>query len=250
MYQTEKKWFVLPKRNPQAKLRLFCFPYAGGGASVYRSWADTILDKVELCAVQLPGRESRFTEPLYEHMTPLVTKLAEDIRPYLDKPFAFFGHSLGACIGFELARQLRRNQVATPAHVFISGCSPPQYPVKRPIHNLSQEEFVDELRQLNGTPESVLRNEELMNLVLPILRKDFGIRETYQCHPEPPLNSSLSILGGNADQLVPVDELPKWQTLFQGEYEQHIFSGHHFFLHSENDAVLQCVNQTLLKVNV
>jgi medium-chain acyl-[acyl-carrier-protein] hydrolase len=146
-------WLYRHKPNPKAKLRLFCFSYPGGGAHTYRAWADTFSEDVEICAVQLPGRGSRLQEAPFTRLQPMVEALALVLAPYLDLPFAFFGHSMGALIGFELARWLRSESNRLPLHLSVSGCPAPHLPRNRlPIYDLPEAEFIQQLRRLNGTP--------------------------------------------------------------------------------------------------
>src|SRR5262249_13687929 len=121
-----ERWLACARPRPQADIRLFCFPYAGGGASVFRGWADGLPASVEVCPVQLPGRGTRFREPAFTRLPPLIEALAESLRPHLDRPFAFFGHSLGALVAFELARYLHQHQGREPVRLFVSGCGGPQ----------------------------------------------------------------------------------------------------------------------------
>src|SRR5205823_631917 len=141
-----------------------------------RPWVDALPATIEVCPVQLPGREGRFGEPAFTRMAPLVDALARALPPHLGRPFAFFGHSMGALVGFELARLLRREHGLEPAHLFVSGCAAPQLrDPGRPLHRLPDAEFRQELRRLGGTPPAVLENDELMGLVLPLLRADFAL---------------------------------------------------------------------------
>ncbi|WRH68385.1 MAG: thioesterase domain-containing protein [Planktothrix sp. GU0601_MAG3] len=125
---TANSWVTYPKPNPQAKLRLFCFHYAGGGAVIFRSWADSLPSTVEVCPIELPGRSSRLRETPFTQMEPLIQTLAPAIFPHLNKPFAFFGHSMGGLVSFELAQLLRKEYNQSPLHLFVSGCRAPQIP--------------------------------------------------------------------------------------------------------------------------
>ena len=169
-------WVSWQSPNPQATLRLFCFPYAGGAALTFRAWSDSLPMALEVCPVELPGRGKRIKSAPFTRLQLLVEAIAIAILPYLDKPFAFFGHSMGGLVSFELARLLRKNYGNSPVHLFISGYRAPQVPdPDPPIHALPEPEFLEELRRLNGTPEVVLENTELMQILLPALRADFAV---------------------------------------------------------------------------
>ena len=185
---TATTYVTYPKRNSQARLRLFCFPYAGGNSFIFCSWLNNLPADVELSAIELPGHGTRMAEPLLTRMTELVAAIASDLLPHLDKPFVFFGHSMGAWVSFEVARWLQSNHDLYPMHLFVSGARAPQLPkLRSPLHQLPEAEFVAALRRLQGTPEAVLEHAELMALMLPILRADFAVLETYTYSPQTPL---------------------------------------------------------------
>ncbi len=237
-------WVMRPRPHPRACLRLFCFPYAGGGASVYRGWADALPPQFEVCPIQLPGRESRLAEPPFTRLSSLVEHLAAVLEPYLQLPFAFFGHSMGALIGFELARHLRRDGVCGPEHLFVSGHHAPQLPDPYPpIHHLPEAAFLRGLQRLNGTPEAVLQNSELMQLLLPMLRADLQLSETYCFTPEQPLNCPITAFGGSEDSNLTRRVLTPWQDQTQDTFTLHFFPGDHFFLHTARAALLQVISQ-------
>ena len=206
-------WLVRPEIRPTARLRLFCFTYAGGGASIYRPWTRERPPEVEFCAIQLPGRESRLLEEPFTEMAALVQELGPALDPYLDLPFAFFGHSMGALVAFEMAHEIRRRRGLSPIHLFVSGHAAPQIRRRRaPVHQLSDAAFVEAIRQLNGTPEQVLENAELIALVLPALRADLALCETYTYGNSAPLGCPISAFGGLADSEVRYDDLRAWQA--------------------------------------
>src|SRR5205814_4666171 len=185
---TVDSWIQYYQSKPQACLRLFCFPYAGGGASIFRTWSENLPPEIEACPIQLPGRESRLLEAPFSQLFSLIEPVAQALLPYLDMPCAFFGHSMGALVSFELARYLRRQHGLSPVHLFVSGRRAPQLSdPDPPIHPLPEAEFLEELRSLKGTPEEVLQNTELLQLLLPLLRADFAVCETYAYAPETPL---------------------------------------------------------------
>ena len=157
---------------------------------MFRTWSNALPADVEVCPVQLPGRSERLMERPFTDLSSLIEVLAQALAPLLDKPFAFFGHSLGALIGFELARQLRRQYGVNPVRLFVSAGRPPQVPRRgAPIHNLPRKEFLAALRRLDGTLAEVFEHEELLEIILPLLRADFAVYETYVYSKEAPLNA-------------------------------------------------------------
>jgi medium-chain acyl-[acyl-carrier-protein] hydrolase len=241
-------WITCRKPNPQARLRLFCFPYAGCGVSIFRAWSDGLPADVEVCPLQLPGRGTRLMEPPFTQLSPLVQALAEALFPLLDMPFAFFGHSLGALVSFELARQLRRQYGVgvQPVHLFVSADRAPQIPYRDlPIHSLPEGKFLVELRRLKGTPREVLEDEELMQTMLPVLRADFAVHETYVYLTEPPLNCPISAFGGLQDHKVSRRDLEAWRDQTTGSFSLQMFAGDHFFLNTTQPVLLGVLSQEL-----
>lgn len=233
------KWIVRFRPQLAARLRLFCLPHAGGSATVYRQWATSVAPFVDVCAVEYPGRGTRFREPLFRELRPLVEALADGITPALDLPFAFFGHSLGSLVAFELARTLRRRQRREPAHLFASGRPAPHVKLRRqPLHDLPTPAFMAELRKMNGTPEEVLSNPELMEIYVPILRADFAIEGTYVHAEEAPLDCPISAYGGRADEGVREKHIAAWGRHTRGAFTHRLFDGGHFFLDGNREAVI------------
>ncbi|MGL5074643.1 MAG: thioesterase domain-containing protein, partial [Waterburya sp.] len=237
------KWIIRPQSNPDARCRLFCFPYAGGGTSIFNNWSDNRLpSEIEVCSIQLPGRENRLQEPPLSRLKLLIQTLTPIITPYLDLPFTFFGHSLGAWVGFELARSLRRQNCPLPDHLFVSGSQAPQLPdLKPPIHRLPDEKFIAKIKSFNGTPEAVLQDAQLMARFLPALRADFAILETYFYAEEAPLNCPITAFGGWEDSQVNQKELSAWKQQTEAEFTLKMFSGDHFFLHSAHSDLLEAI---------
>ena len=257
-----RPWLLGPPPDPSAKIRLFCFPYAGAGASVFHGWQEALpltptpLPRgergrgeggVAVCPVQPPGRENRLREPAFTAMAPLVQAAAKALRPYLRPPFALLGHSLGALVAFELARQLRREGAPAPACLFACGCEAPQsqQPTVRPIHALPREVFVTELRRMQGTPEAVLTNSELLDLFLPTLRADFAVLETYRCEPEEPLPCPVVAVGGKDDKHTSREGLAAWAGQTTGPFHLHVVPGGHFFLRTERTRLLHLLGAAL-----
>lgn len=243
------RWIARPLPQPQARLRLFCFPYAGGGASIFRSWPDKLPASVEVCAVQLPGRGPRMMETPFSRMPPLVATLTDELLPLFDKPFALFGHSLGALISFELARRLHNAHGLAPLHLFVSGSYAPQMPSREPpVHDLPEAEFINALHVLNGTPKEVLENEELMQLVIPILRADFAVCETYVYQQGSILSCPITAFGGLQDRRIFRSDLDAWRSETLASFSLQMLPGDHFFLHTAESLLLQLLSAELARL--
>jgi surfactin synthase thioesterase subunit len=245
----EGSWVLRPRPNSAARVRLFAFPYAGGGGSAFRTWASDLPPDVELCAVQMPGRESRWKEPPYTRMDALVPALHDGLLPYLDRPYAFFGHSLGALTSFELARALRRSGRPGPVHLFASAHRAPQCPNPHPdMRHLEDGPFVDEIRRrYGGIPQAVLEHPELMALMLPCLRADFTVFETYSYGDDRPLECPISTFGGQADDYVRQDALEAWATQTTGGFSLRMLPGDHFFVQGSRASVVATVTAALAR---
>lgn len=243
---TRGSWFVTPRPNPGARLRLFCFPYAGGGASTYQAWPGLLPADVEVCSLQLPGRGGRIREALFTRLGPLAEAAAESLRPRLGKPFAFFGHSMGALLCFEVARLLRGDGGPEPLHLFASACRAPQLvDDSRVTYDLPEPEFIAELRRYEGTPQEVLDNREIMQLVLPVLRADFEITQTYAYAGGPPLGCPISALGGLGDHSVGRGHLEAWAAQTNASFTLRMFPGGHFFINTSGHVLLSIVSREL-----
>lgn len=234
--------------EPKAGSYLFCFPYAGGTAQVFNSWqaAFALSPGIQVCAVQYPGRGNRMREPAFTDCRLLVEAFLPYMLPLLDKPFALFGHSMGAIIAFEVARALRREWGLQPAHLFVSGRRAPQVPARRSqAYNLPDNELAERLRSLNGTPREVLEDAELMRLVLQIVRGDLALTETYVYTEEPLLTCPISVFGGSTDPDVDHEDLAAWREQTTGTCSLRIFEGDHFFIQSSEADLLRIMLQEL-----
>lgn len=244
-----ERWLAYREVNPRARMRLFCFPYAGGGASVYRGWGASLPADVEVCPVQIPGRESRLRDQPFNRMEPMVEAIADALVPYLDMPFLFFGHSMGAAISFELTREYRRRKMEQPLHLFVSGRRAPHLAAREePIHQLPEAEFIEKLRELNGTPEEVLQHQELMQLLIPILRADFGVNEEYVYREEEPVDAGISAFGGLGDPDVSREDVQAWQQHTRGRFRTRMLPGDHFFINGSREIVLEAVTRDLADI--
>lgn len=240
-------WLRPPKEEPGALVRLFCFPFGGGGASTFREWGAELGPEIEVWPVQLPGRETRWREPAYNKVSALLPGLGEAVAPYLDRPFALFGHSMGALISFELARHLRRLGLPQPVHLFVSARRGPQVPDRLPpIHALPQDQVVEQLnRRYNGIPQAIMESENLLNLFVPIFRADLELTETYQYTQEPPLACPISAFGGLADHQVTLTDHAAWGDQTTGAFTLRMLPGGHFFLQETRTRLLAALSSDL-----
>lgn len=235
-------WVVNPVPRPGASWRLFCFPYAGGSASLYNAWSPYLPPTVDVCAIQLPGRENRLFEPPLADLPALVETLAQVLSPYLTMPCAFFGHSMGALIGFELARYLWAREHFVPARLFVSAHRAPQLPGRRPaLHTLPDADLLLELQRFQGASMAVFEEEELMELMLPAVRADFTLCETYGYTEGPPLVCPISVFGGRSDRDISYTDLAGWREQTSKGFTLRVLPGDHFFLHGQRAAVLQSI---------
>jgi surfactin synthase thioesterase subunit len=236
-------WYVYPRANPDAEIRLFFFPYAGGGPAAFSKWLNELPGDMEGYIAHYPGRGSRYREPPINCLTILVEGLYQAIQSLLDKPFAFFGHSLGGLAAFELSRQLWQQNLPQPQILFISACGAPHLPDPHPpIHTLPDAEFIKALKKLNGIPTEVANHSELMELLLPTLRADFQIVESYQYTPNnPPLNIPIIAFGGLDDQRVIKEHLEGWALYTISRFESHYFPGDHFFINTARESIIDFI---------
>lgn len=255
-----EEWLICPAATAartasrlQPRLRLYCFPYSGGNAVAFIPWQRELAPDIELCAVQLPGRGARFGEPPCTSFKALIRTLGEVLQAQQARaplPFAFYGHSLGALIAFELARHCRRHELPLPEHLFVSGCNaPPLREKSKRLHELPDDQLIEKLRDYNGTPREILDNREFMQLLLPAVRADFALGADYHYEDEPPLPIPLSALSGRQDSHVrdADDGLGGWRRQTAAAYREHWFEGGHFFINESRRQVLDCLAGVLLE---
>jgi len=231
-------------------LTLFCLPYAGGSAVIYREWASRLPAWIRVMPLHMPGRGVRHRmRPM--HLWPdLLDLLVDDVRPFIAQPFAIFGHSMGALVGVELAHALRRRHEVAPVWFGASACRAPSR--REPeLHWLTcpEPEFLDEVRSLKGMPEELLGNREFMDLVLPFLRADFHLCGSYAYRPRDPLECAMLVLGGKQDNEIAGDpeNLAAWARETTGPYEQKAIDAGHFFINTHRDAVIDRVVESLAR---
>ncbi|MEU3606809.1 alpha/beta fold hydrolase [Streptomyces sp. NPDC035033] len=221
---------------PAASVRLLCFPHAGGAAGYYRPMAAALAPDVDVLAVQYPGRQDRFRERPADTVGELADRAADAVRPLLDEPLSFFGHSMGAAVAYEVALRLQARG-HRPRHLFVSGQSTPSAPRDRGVHSLSDGRLAAELGRLGATDPAILAHRELLDVLLPVIRADYRAIETYRRDDEPLLDCPVVALAGADDPYVPVAEVAAWSRLAPRGFAFHELPGGHFFLDSERARV-------------
>jgi medium-chain acyl-[acyl-carrier-protein] hydrolase len=209
-------------------------------------WAQGLPKDVEVCAIQLPGHAGRLEQPPFSELLPLTRAIANAMTPLLDRPFSCLGHSLGALLAFEVIRILRDRKEPQPTYLFASGCSSPHVrKVEKPTHDLPDGQFVQRLRELNGTPAELFDNTELIDLLLPAIRADFRISETYAYVQAAPISCSIIVFGGKDEKELTVDKLRRWSEHSTGETHIALFPGDHFFIHAAQKEMMNLVGRFL-----
>lgn len=245
-------WFINFESPAQPRMRLFCFPFAGGSAAVFRSFTAGLPPEIEVWAANLPGHGSRLGEAPLVDLRAAARLLAQALTPLSHGcPFAFFGHSLGALLAFEVARVLRWQGQRLPTHLYVSATIAPHLPrIDRQWHTLPDAELVAEMGKYNGLPAELLAEPELLALFLPGLRADLTMIETDVYVPERPFAFPITAFGGAADPLVSQDELTAWREQTRGKFQMTLFEGDHFFLDAAQPAILAAVTQSGIKGRV
>jgi medium-chain acyl-[acyl-carrier-protein] hydrolase len=225
---------------------VFCFHFAGGSASQFRPWDGMISNEIEILGVQLPGREARYHEPPMRDLAALIKVLGPALTSYIDRPFALFGHSLGALIAFEFARWLRRNSHPAPSGLFVASQPAPQLPrTYAPTHDLPEAELLDVLRMYGGTTESVLTNSQVMQIFLPTIRADLEMNRMYEYAPDAPLACTIDAFCGEADPICSEHAILAWKEQALSRFRCHFFPGGHFFFQKQPNLILSSLTEHL-----
>lgn len=237
-------WFSM--RKQPAEFTLFCFPFSGGTAAAFKPWQVHNSDLLEVVPVKLPGRETRYKEPAFFDLVDMASAFVDALAPYTDRRYALYGHSMGGLIIFEVVRQIRQRGLPMPEHLFPGAYRSPERPsTKRNIHHLDNEAFLEELRTYEGTPESFFDNPELIDFLLPMLKADFSIHETWVYKNQPPLDIPITGFYGKEDPISPATEMQPWQAHTSKSFELVQIPGSHFFLNDGRPLVLRKIINAL-----
>jgi len=248
------QWFVKLNRATAAPLRIICFPSSGAGANMYRHWENK-LDNVEIYGVLLPGRERRLKEKPIGCLKELVSRLVIEIQYLNDKPYIFLGHSMGTLIAYELARTLKLSNKQQPVHLVASAFrTPERINHNKKLHVLTDSDFIKELKLYGGTPQQILDHRETMELLLPSIRADFKLHETYLHQQNAPLECPITSISGDSDHVVPPDYMVGWQKHTNQRHQHHNISGGHFFINENQNCFLpliqDVINESLIDILV
>jgi pyochelin biosynthetic protein PchC len=230
--------------SPDAEVQLICLPHAGGSASFYRPVAQALTPHIEVLAVQYPGRQDRHRERLIDDIGTLADRVCEAVAAAVDRPFAFFGHSMGATLAFEVARRLE-SRGRHAVRLFASGRRAPSADRDERVHLRDDDGLIADVRALSGTSQQVFGDEELMRMVLPAIRGDYRAAETYRYAPGPALSCPVTALTGDRDPKATRDEVAAWQSHTTGEFQLKTYAGGHFFLLDHVADVLRLLGEQL-----
>lgn len=225
---------------------LFCLPCAGGGANIYSTWSTALALTARVRPVSLPGREKLIGESPLRDCSSLIARLLPDITPQLDRPYAIFGHSMGALVGFELACALREAGYPEPTCLLLSG-----YPAAtfiRPqtkIHEAPEDVVIEAIRGFGGVPDELLNSDQYRDFMLPLMRADLAVIETYHYTPRPPLTCPVVVVGGEQDQVCLPEQLDGWRAHTTGRYSRRLFPGGHFHMFEQRERFVDFLRQTL-----
>lgn len=239
-------WIAYHQPRPLAKVRLFCFAHSGGSASAYRTWAAQLPPEIEVCPIQLPGREKRWMETPIADWRQLLDKLTPLFRSVQDKPFALFGHSLGSVVAFEVARELRRKGFPAPVRLFASAGRAPVLRKPGTMHELPDDQFIEEVFSIGGTPEAVMQSKELLELIMPMLRGDFTLIGTYRYVQDAPFDFPITAFGGTTDPRANREQLEAWGQETAAGFDCEIFPGGHFYLRDVEPDLLKGIAARLI----
>jgi medium-chain acyl-[acyl-carrier-protein] hydrolase len=242
----QKPWLFCTKPRPHAELRLFCLPFSGGGASFFRDWPETMGNNVEVQPIQLPGRESRFHEPRVTDADILVRNIVDALVPLQDKEFAIFGYSLGALIAFEVCRELRKNNLAMPVHLFVAAMRAPQSPgVHPPLSHLPDDIFVQQIEHYYQPQNDAWNTLELRELFLPVLKDDFVLADNYTYKDENPLPCPIDVFAGAEDKGAPPELTRRWSEQTSNIMDYHLYPGGHFFIDNALSDIQKVIKEKL-----
>lgn len=246
----DNAWIRRFHHEPNSRVTLVCFPHAGGSASFFYPVSDALQSTLQVVALQYPGRQDRRQEQPLTTIAELADESFAALRPLMDRPLAFFGHSMGATLAFEVAVRMQRELAAAPVTLFASARRAPSRHRVETVHQRDDDGIVAELKNLSGTDSRIMGDEELLRMILPAIRSDYTAAETYRYQPGPMLDCPIVTLVSDSDPKVTVDEAQSWADHTTGGFELHTFSGGHFYLAQHQRAVINLISDQLLSLTL
>jgi medium-chain acyl-[acyl-carrier-protein] hydrolase len=241
---TQQTWVAYHIARPEAPLRLLCLHYAGGGASLFRHWDPAFAPLAEIYPLQLPGREGRLREPAISTLRSVVARVTDALEPDLERPYAIFGHSMGALIGFELAREVRRRGLAMPVHLFLASYCAPQLLRREHRASTVKQEAARQLAAASAVSTGM--TEEMLALFVPTIEADTLLCESYEYVEEEPLVCPITVFRGNTDYVLD-EHLAGWRSHTRGAFHAQTFLGDHFFVRHTPRGMVQAIRRALAK---
>lgn len=244
-------WLICTRTRPDAGVRLFCLPFSGAGASFYRDWHEAMGSDIEVRAIQLPGRETRYREARITDADILVKNIVQALAPFQDKPFAIFGYSLGALLAFEVSRELRKQNLSMPRHLFLAAMRAPQTPgVHPPLSLLPDDMFLQQIEHYYQPQNEAWNIPELRELFLPLLRDDFVLAENYTYRDDELLSCPIDVFAGTGDRGAPPELTQHWSGQTTNTMEHHLYPGGHFFIDNAVKDIQKVILEKLSAVMV
>ena len=242
---TSAPWVQCAQPHSTAVCRLICFPHAGGSANAFRPWPNLLGPRVEVHVIQYPGRANRFAEPFVDDMSVAADRIARELAAQSNRPYALFGHSMGGAIAYEVARLLHERSVEPPRHLFVSGRQPPMHQRPGEVHTFDDSRLASELLRLSNANEELLAEPELAKLMFPIIRNDYRLIETYRPGKITVLTTPITVLIGDDDKELTMDEVRDWSHYTRHRLNVRSFPGDHFYLIDQCRAVTDLVASTI-----
>jgi pyochelin biosynthetic protein PchC len=240
-----ERWVRRFHRSPDAAVRLIMLPHAGASASYFFPISESLAPTVECGVVQYPGRQDRRHDPCIEDLMEMADKVTTAVLPLFDRPFALFGHSMGATLAFEVARRLEE-MGAEAEMIFVSGRRSPTRPRAEDVHRRGDAGLIQEMRRLSGTDQRLFDDEELLAMILPAVRSDYTAIERYRMIPGSRINAPIHVLIGDSDPKAGLAEAAAWEEVTTGTFSQRVFRGGHFYLAEHQSEVINTISDALL----
>lgn len=230
------------------RIKLFCFPHLGGSAAIYYQWRSLFPTSIEICPVELAGRGERNEEPFYQNFQELVSDVSEQIIHTSSEAYALFGHSMGTLIAYETTYYLMNRGIDPPIHIFFSGRNTPDIKNDMFINCMNDETFIEKLNQLGGIPSAIFDYPELVDMVLPVLKADYRVMNTYGFTlQKQKIKSNITVVAGDNDLSITYEDMRKWRLITEGDCSMHFIPGGHFYMENNLNALVGLIKTTLAK---